>query len=155
MLEFIYTGNYCVSKAQITTPETREPWEIEKYGSLYGYQLPELHGRSYEGPLSTHVRLFGIACKYDIPALRDQAIAAYKAFITLKTIDGADLAKAVLIAFATGSDVECQMRDCVFNTLILHVKSQGYRHDLTAAIEKSDGLALRLIIALIDRLPSS
>ncbi|KAF1821440.1 uncharacterized protein K489DRAFT_381432 [Dissoconium aciculare CBS 342.82] len=144
MLQFIYTGSYRVKEsAQGIQPKIGEA------------PMPTIsHTRATEHDFSSHARLFSIACKYDIPCLRDQAVAAYNASIIFtKVVLDTDLAKAILIAFGTGSDAECQMRDCVFNTLVSRVRSAMKSNIVVAAIEKSDGVALRLVKALVDQMP--
>lgn len=87
--------------------------------------------RPGEMNLSLYARMFHLGCRFDIPLLRKKSIAWFKDDIESGAFHWPDLVRATHIAYHTGSDAECQMRDRAFEALLKNIRSVA-SHEWTA-----------------------
>ncbi|KAF1821439.1 uncharacterized protein K489DRAFT_248080 [Dissoconium aciculare CBS 342.82] len=138
MLAFIYTGKI-LSDEQFLALERNDKKELQR--TFWTKQRPtELY-------LSRYARMYALACKYDVVTLRDKALAGFKHNMS-KDLSYQDLAAALRISFNTGSEKECQMRDCVFGLLLEHIRGLSEYRWARDAIEGVPGLSMRLITTM-------
>jgi hypothetical protein len=105
-------------------------------------------GRHEEMNLSLYARMFHLGCRFDIPLLRKKSISWFKDNVARGTFYLHDLVRATHIAFHTGSDTECQMRDRTFEALLKDIRSVASHDWIAQEIAKIPGLGMRLLVAL-------
>jgi hypothetical protein len=115
-------------------------------------QREEQQQQQHLAPLSAHAKMFALGTKYGIPALQKQALFAFRTSAVVDKVSGSDLAQAILIAFNTGSDVECKMRKCVFDTLMKKILNVMACPEVMDAIERIDGLAMKVLRRVVENL---
>lgn len=104
-------------------------------------------GRTENGPLVTHARVYTLACKYFMTPLKYQAILKFKRCVANGGLQPEDFAAAIMIAYGTTpGKSDMQMRDCVFECITSHLSDILSEEITRAAIDQVGGLSMQLLV---------
>jgi hypothetical protein len=90
--------------------------------------------------------MYAMGSKCFVESLKSAAVAKYLQAFDKEGPDANDLAVAISIAFNTGSDGNCGIRDCVFESILEGGRELATHKAVKEAIATIDGLAFDLLV---------
>jgi hypothetical protein len=90
--------------------------------------------------------MYAMGSKYFVESLKSAAVAKYLQAFEKEGPDANDLAVAISIVFNIGSDSDCGMRDCVFESVLEGGRELATHKAVKEAIALVDGLAFDLLV---------